>query len=72
MHMADMAMVQDHCLFWAIVNTKSGQKLRKSGSLRYTRMRELVLEKLTDLGLDTKRFGLHSLRSGGASECRCS
>ena len=30
-----------------------------------TRMRELVLEKLSAIGLDPKRFGLHSLRSGG-------
>ena len=30
-------------------------------------MRELVLKKLSAIGLDPKRFGLHSLRSGGAS-----
>ena len=30
-------------------------------------MRELVLQKLAALGLDPKLFGLHSLRSGGAS-----
>ena len=30
-------------------------------------MRELVLQKLAALGLDPKQFGLHSLRSGGAS-----
>ena len=30
-------------------------------------MRELVLEKLTALGLDKWKFGLHSLCSGGAS-----
>ena len=30
-------------------------------------MRELVLEKLSALGLDTKQFGLHSLRSGGGA-----
>ena len=49
------------------MNTKNGQRLRESGSVSYTRMRELVLEKLSAIGLDPKRFGLHSLRSGGAS-----
>ena len=49
------------------MNTKNGQRLRESGSVSYTRMRELVLEKLSAIGLDPKRIGLHSLRSGGAS-----
>ena len=62
-----MAEQQDRCLFRALVNTKSGQKLRKDGSVSYTRMRELVLEKLAAIDLDVKQFGLHSLRSGGAS-----
>ena len=30
-------------------------------------MRELILQNLAALGLDPKQFGLHSLRSGGAS-----
>ena len=30
-------------------------------------MRELILEKLSAIGLDSRKFGLHSLRSGGAS-----
>ena len=30
-------------------------------------MRELVLDKLSAIGLDPKRLNLHSLRSGGAS-----
>ncbi len=30
-------------------------------------MRELFLAKLRELGFDPKLFGLHSLRSGGAS-----
>ena len=50
MHMAEMSVPQDRCLFRAMVNSKSGQKLRKSGSVSYTRMRELVLEKLAALG----------------------
>ena len=54
----------DMLLFRGIVHTKSGEQLRKKGSYR---VRELVLQKLAALGLDPKRFGLHSLRSGGAS-----
>ena len=30
-------------------------------------MRELVLEKLADIGLDKSRYGSHSLRVGGTS-----
>lgn len=41
-------------------------KLRK-GPLSYTTAREILLKALKDLGLDTKHFGLHSLRSGGAT-----
>ena len=54
-------------LFRGIVHTKSGEQLRKRGGISYTRTREIVLEKLSELGLDQKQFGLHSLRSGGAS-----
>ena len=67
MHMADISGTQNRSLFRAIVNTKKGQKLRESGAISYTRVRELILEKLSAIGLDPKRFGLHSLRSGGAS-----
>ena len=30
-------------------------------------MRELFLAKIKDLGFDSKKFGLHSLRAGGAT-----
>ena len=54
-------------LFRGIVVTKNGKRLRSQGSLSYTRLRELFLSKLFQLGFDPKQFGLHSLRSGGAS-----
>ena len=54
-------------LFRGIVSTKSGERLRSQGSLSYTRLRELFLQKLTSLGFDAKQFGLHSLSSGGAT-----
>ena len=56
----------DNCSY-SIVRTKLGEQLRKKGGISYTRVRELVLQKLAALGLDPKQFGLHSLRSGGAS-----
>ncbi len=54
-------------LFRGLVNTKRGERLRASGSLSYTRMRELFLKKLSELGFDPKQFVLHSLRAGGPS-----
>ena len=54
-------------LFRGIVSTKSGERLHSQGSLSYTRLRELFLQKLTSLGFDAKQFGLHSLKSGGAT-----
>ena len=54
-------------LFRGITHTRSGERLRPSGSLSYTRMRELFLAKLRGLGFDASQFGLHSLRAGGAT-----
>ena len=54
-------------LFRGIVHSKKGDHLRASGSLSYTRMRELLLGKLCQLGFDAKQFELHSLRAGGAT-----
>ena len=42
-------------------------KLRESGGLSHSRMSELVKEKLEELGFQAEDFGLHSLRSGGAT-----
>ena len=54
-------------LFRGIVHTRGGERLRAAGSLSYTRMRELLLAKLAQLGYDPKLFGLHSLRAGEAT-----
>ena len=54
-------------LFRGIVRTKNGERLRRNGSLSYTRMREVFLVKLTSLGFNARQYGLHSLRSGGAT-----
>ena len=44
-------------------------KLRNSPGqkLSYTRCLEIFKEALSSLGLDSTKFGLHSLRAGGAS-----
>ena len=36
-------------------------------SISYTRAREIVLDAFSQLGFPAKLFGLHSLRSGGAT-----
>lgn len=54
-------------IFRAICTTKKRERLRPSGSLSYTRMREVVLGKLRLLECDTNRYGLHSFWSGGAT-----
>ena len=57
----------DKLLFQGLISTINGCKLRESGGLSYTRVRELVLGMLLAIGLDHRQFGLHSLRAGGAS-----
>ena len=58
----------DKYIFRGIENTKNGQKLRKIDKPpSYTTIRGYVLDLLANIGLDPKKFGLYSLRSGGAS-----
>ena len=59
-------MNSDKNLFRAIVNGKT-QKLREAGGLTYSRMRELLKEKLEELGFPSADYSLHSLRAGGAT-----
>ena len=54
-------------IFRSVVKTKSGYKLHKSRKLSYTRAREILLGNLEKVGLPKGSFGLHSLRSGGAT-----
>ena len=53
-------------LFRPIVGSKV-QRLRDSGQLTYTRLRELLKTKLEELGYPSTDFGVHSLRAGGAT-----
>ncbi|XP_072035512.1 integrase/recombinase xerD homolog [Amphiura filiformis] len=58
----------DNYLFRPLNFSKStGVHVLREGQLSYTRCLELFREALDEVGVDSKKFGLHSLRSGGAS-----
>ena len=63
-------IIQIIIFFWSVVKAKSGYKLHKSRKLSYTRAREILLGNLEKVGLPKGGFGLHSLRSGGATAAR--
>ena len=65
--MAELSLVSQLTLFRRITYTRKGERLRSSRSLSYTHMRELFLYMWKKLSFDTTKFGLHSLRAGGAS-----
>ena len=48
------------------VRSEASYTLRSTG-ISYIRTREIVLDALSQLGFPAKLFGLHSLRSGGAT-----
>ena len=62
--MGQLAHGSQDYLFRGIMHTKSGECLHKGGSLSYSRLRELLLEKISSLGMDPKLFGM---RAGGAT-----
>ena len=53
-------------LFWRVQSTKQGVRLRDQ-PMSYTCAKELLKRELQREGLDASQFGIHSLRSGGAS-----
>ena len=67
--MAKINVDSNEFIFRSISYCKSTDdyKLRNSGAISYTRAREILLEALESVGVDKSLFGLHSLRSGGAS-----
>lgn len=69
LQVAVIASDSDCFIFRAVTFCKkSGSyKLRKSGPLSYSRAREILLDALENVGVDKSKFGLHSLRSGGAT-----
>ena len=67
-----LASICDHSsefIFRSVSFCKSSNsyKLRNTGHISYTRAREILLSALEDIGIDKSKFGLHSLRSGGAT-----
>lgn len=65
--LASIDLESSERLFRAIVKTKKGEKLRRGGTISYTRIRELILKKISSLGYDASLFGVHSFRAGGAT-----
>ena len=65
--MAKLTIQSSEKVFRGIVHTKVGEKLRKTGGISYTCLRELLLAKLGQLGWNPALFGMHSLRAGGAT-----
>ena len=63
--------IRDNCqkyIFRGIITTKSHSKLRSCDKhISYTCIRQNVIEGLNNIGAETKLFGLHSLRVGGAT-----
>ena len=63
--------IRDNCqkyILRGIITTKSHSKLRSCDKhISYTCVRGNVIEGLKNVGVDTKLFGLHSLRAGGAT-----
>ena len=64
--LADGKHSQNSFLFRKIAHTNKGAFLH-SQKLSYSRALELVRLLLKDIGLDAQKYGLHSMRSGGAS-----
>ena len=49
------------------MSAKEGERLRANGGLSYSRLRDILLAKIAQMGWDPKPFGMHSLRAGGAT-----
>ena len=67
MEMGGIEKDSQRFLFRHIIKTKGGERLKDSGVLSYSTLRDLFKAKVKQLGYPAERFGLHSLRAGGAS-----
>ena len=54
--MGELESTPKECVFRGISVTKNGERLRKTGGLSYTRSRELLLSKISQLGYDPTGF----------------
>ncbi|KAK6165001.1 hypothetical protein SNE40_023749 [Patella caerulea] len=59
----------DEFIFRKLSKCKNGYHFRCNKPLSYTRMRELFIEAFKPFVDDISSYGLHSLRSGGATAC---
>ena len=67
-HLSGDSFNSTEFVFRSLSKCKNGNySLRAGFKLSYSRARELFIEKFKAIGLDTKLYGLHSLRIGGAS-----
>ena len=67
MEMGKIPLDSQQFLFRHITRTKQGERLKDSGVLSYSTLRDLFKAKVRQLGYPAEQFGLHSLRAGGAS-----
>ena len=54
-------------LFRPICKSSKSEKLRESGCISYSCLKDLLKKKLKDIGYNPDKFGLHSLRAGEAT-----
>ena len=65
-----LAQIQsvDSFLFRSLSKVRKGYKLREANQpMSYTRVREVILDALRPVVDDVSKFGVHSLRAGGAT-----
>ena len=68
MELSNILCNSDEYLFRNVNKTRTGYKLRNANKpMSYSRFREQFIETFSPYVTDIKNFGLHSLRSGGAS-----
>ncbi|XP_072037006.1 integrase/recombinase xerD homolog [Amphiura filiformis] len=67
-NLAELDLSAEDFLFKPVLFRKSKQVYQiKKGKLSYSRCREILHFALKEIQVDPKRYGLHSLRSGGVS-----
>ena len=63
----DVSNDKESPLICRIFKTKSGHKISKTKGISYSRIREIFKDYISEITTTPENFGLHSLRSGGAS-----
>ena len=63
----DISNDNENFLIGCIFKTKSGHKVSKTKRISYFRIREIFKGYISEITTTLENFGLHSLRSGGAS-----